>query len=176
LSRFPIYSNHWKDIYNRKLLSVEEAAGLIQSNTRIFSAGWAGDPESLIRAIAARRETLENVEFCSNNSLKLDFNEPENDGHIHNNQWFVGAGARKEIQAGRGTYTVHHFSKMERDMTGLPIDYGILTVSPPDKYGFMSFGTMVAYSRFLIDNAQTVIIQVNKNIALCTRKFPGTYF
>lgn len=143
---------------------MQDAAKLIKSKTRIFSAGWAGDPESIIKALAARKHELEDVEFCSNNSLKLAFNEPENDGHIHNNQWFVGPGARKDIQDGNGTYTVHHLSKMERDMTGLPIDYGMMMVSPPDKYGFMSFGVMVCYSRFLVENAKTVIVQVNGNM------------
>ena len=111
-------------------MSVADAAALVQSNTRVFSAGWAGDPHTLIDALGARQNELENVEFCSNNSLALSFNRPQNTGHILNNQWFVGAGARKEVQAGRGTYTVHHFGNMERDMNGLPIQYGMILVFP----------------------------------------------
>lgn len=164
MNRPPIYISNWQDMYKQKLIGVQDAAKLITSGTRIFSAGWAGDPDAVISAIADRSNELENVEFCSNNSLKLAFNEPENTGHIKNNQWFVGRGARQDIQMGQGTYTVHHFSKMERDMKGLPIDYGIIMVSPPDKYGFMSFGVMVAYSRFLVENSKTVILQVNENM------------
>ena len=96
MMRYPHYISDWKSEYNNKLRSLEEVAALIQSNTRIFSAGWGGDPIALIRAISARRHTLENVEFCSNNSLGLPFNEPQNDGHLLNNQWFLGSGARKE--------------------------------------------------------------------------------
>lgn len=163
MKRSPQYLSHWKEVYKKKIVSLEEAAGLIRSNTRIFSAGWSGDPISLISAISDRRATLENVEFCSNNSLGLPFNVPENDGHLFNNQWFLGPGARKEVQAGRGTYTPHHFGKQTRDMSGLKIDYAIMIVSPPDEHGFMSFGTMAAYSRYLVENAETVIVQVNEN-------------
>lgn len=161
--RAPRYMYNWQEEYQKKLRPLDEIASFIQSNTRIFSAGWSGDPISLIRAISARRATLENVEFCSNNSLGLPFNEPENDGHLINNQWFLGRGARKEVQVGHGTYTPHHFGKQTRDMEGLEIDYGIMIVSPPDSHGFMSFGTMAAYSRYLVDHAKTVIVQVNEN-------------
>ena len=163
MKRCPRYLSNWKELYSQKRVSLEEAAALIQSNSRIFSAGWSGDPISLIAAISSRRETLENVEFCSNNSLGLPFNEPENDGHLLNNQWFLGRGARKEVQAGRGTYTPHHFGKQTRDMEGLEIDYGIMLVSPPDEHGFMSFGTMAAYNRYLVEHAKTVIVQVDAN-------------
>ncbi|NLB53970.1 MAG: acetyl-CoA hydrolase/transferase family protein [Syntrophomonadaceae bacterium] len=162
--RPPTFLSDWKNDYYKKLLSVDDAAKLIKSGTHIFSAGWAGDPDALINAISARSSELEDVVFCSNNSLRLAFNEPHNDGHIRNNQWFVGPGARKDIQDGNGTYTVHNLSKMERDMAGLPIDYGIMMVSPPDKYGFMSFGVMVCYARYLVENARTVIVQVNENM------------
>ena len=160
--RAPRYMEDWQQVYRDKLRDVEEVAGLIESNTRIFSAGWSGDPISLIRAISDRRAHLEQVEFCSNNSLGLPFNEPENDGHILNNQWFLGRGARQAVQR-HGTYTPHHFSKQTRDMAGLEIDYGIMLVSPPDSHGFMSFGTMAAYSRYLVDHARTVIVQVDEN-------------
>lgn len=116
--RAPRYMYNWQEEYQKKLRPLDEIASFIQSNTRIFSAGWSGDPISLIRAISARRATLENVEFCSNNSLGLPFNEPENDGHLINNQWFLGRGARKEVQVGHGTYTPHHFGKQTRVMEG----------------------------------------------------------
>ena len=162
--RYPRYIGNWKDEYRNKLRSMTEIADMIQSNTRIFSAGWGGDPIALIKAISERRETLENVEFCSNNSLGLPFNEPRNDGHLLNNQWFLGSGARREIQAGPGSYTPHHFGKQTRDMEGLEIDYGIMYVSPPDSHGFMSFGTMTAYSRYLVDHAKIVVVQVNEKM------------
>lgn len=159
------YHNNWQDLYKSKLIGVEEAARLIQSNTRIFSAGWNADPEALLEAIAKRKDELENVEICTNDSLmKWEFDGPEFEGHITSNHWFVGSGPRKDVQEGRATYTVHHFGKQERDMNGLPIDYGVAMVSPPDKYGFMSFGTEVAYSRYLIENAKISIVQVNEKM------------
>lgn len=162
MGRGPRFLVDWKSEYRKKLHSVEDTAAVIQSNTRIFSHGWISDPHTLMQAIAARKDELTGIEWCSNNSF-----EPYMDltgEHFSYNQWSVGAGGRRDLQRGIGTYTVMHFWQTARELREIEVDYALLTVSEPDENGFMSFGATVSLARALIDRAKTVIVQVNPNV------------
>lgn len=159
------YSMNWNEEYKRKLLSAADAAALIKSNDHIFSAGFGGDPETLLTAIASRKNELSNVIISSCNSiLRFEHSKPEYEGHFIDNQWFLGPGARSAIQAGRGTYTTCNFGQFEMNLKNMNIDYAVMVVSPPDKHGFMSFGIMVAFCDTIARTAKKVIVQVNENM------------
>ncbi len=156
---------NWKDEYKRKLISAADAASLIKSNEHIFSAGFGGDPETLLTAIAERKNELSNVMISSCNSiLHFEHSKPEYEGNFIDNQWFVGPGARSAVQAGRGTYTTLNFGQFEMNQINENIDYAMMVVSPPDKHGFMSYGIMVAFCDTISRKAKRVIVQVNEKM------------
>src|SRR5690606_15763006 len=49
--------------YRKKLTSPEDAVGLIRSGMRVFVSGNAATPTPLLKALAARKDELENVEL-----------------------------------------------------------------------------------------------------------------
>ncbi|GHU65804.1 4-hydroxybutyrate CoA-transferase [Clostridia bacterium] len=162
MKRFKLSSN-WLEDYNRKLVSAEEAVKVVKSHDRVFITAFGGDPYTLLNALAKRKDELEAVEICSCNPvLPLEHSKPEYEGIFIDNPYFVGAGNREAVMAGRGTYTSVSFSNYERFIKDGPIktNVGMLKVSPPDRFGYMSFGTMVAHSRAVVEAADIVILLV----------------
>ena len=51
----------WQEIYRQKLITVEEAAGAIKSNDRVWYPPCGSAPLDLINAISKRYKELENV-------------------------------------------------------------------------------------------------------------------
>lgn len=157
------YLANWREDYRRKLISAEEAVKVVKSGDRVFLPGFGGDPPTLLNALARRKDELRGVEICSCNPvIPYEHSKPEYEGIFIDNPWFVGFGARGAVQAGRGTYTPCNFGQYDENMKRIPIDVTMIMVSPPDKFGYMSFGVMVGYSHMLLKLAKTVILQVSE--------------
>lgn len=161
----PKYKPNWEADYQKKLTSAEDAVKVINSDSLILSAGEGGESDYILNALAKRKDELMNVEIHGCNSRNyLSLNEPQYNGHFIANNWFVGPISRAALHTGQGTFTPSHFSQyaqnIKRSKWG-KAQTAILQVSPPDKYGFMSFGITTAYGRCIVDLAQTVIVQVN---------------
>jgi len=157
------YTHNWKDEYNKKLITAEDAVKVVKSFDRVFLPGFGGDPPTLLNELAKQKNELEAVEICSCNPvIPFEHSKPEYEGTFIDNPWFVGSGARKAVMEGRGTYTPVNFGHYEIFMKNVKINVAMIMVSPPDNYGYMSFGIMVAYSRALIEEADIVILQVSE--------------
>lgn len=162
MGRGPKYLADWKADYQRKFRTVEELAQLIESHTVVFSHGWISEPFTLMRAIQKRVGELEDVEWHVNNTFEPYYDDTEE--HIRYVHWGVSDAARKNVQNGIGSYVPSHFYQVAaRDTRDLDIDYALITVSPPDENGFMTFGVAVSHIRSIVDNAKIVIAQVNPN-------------
>ena len=53
----------WVDTYKQKLISTDEAAGMIQSGDRVYYGGNAAIPRAIVSALAKRAGDLENVQL-----------------------------------------------------------------------------------------------------------------
>ena len=60
---------NWQDIYKEKLVSVKQAAKLINSGDKIYMSGGMGAPVDLMEAITERANELENVDVVSGQLL-----------------------------------------------------------------------------------------------------------
>ena len=64
LSQAPgVAIKNWRDLYNSKLCTAEEAALRIKSGDSIFTAGFSAMPYDFTEALAKRKNELENVEY-----------------------------------------------------------------------------------------------------------------
>jgi 4-hydroxybutyrate CoA-transferase len=73
----------WLSDYKAKLRTSAEAVSFIKSGDRVYYGGNAAIPQELVRALAARRAELENVQL--NHVLLLGedpLSAPEMEGHI----------------------------------------------------------------------------------------------
>jgi 4-hydroxybutyrate CoA-transferase len=157
----------WVDDYKKKLTTAEDAVSVIKSGDRVYLSGNAATPYHLMRALAARKDELRDVELVHVLLLGEDpLARPEMEGHFRHNSLFVGPADRKAINEGRADY-VPIFLHQIPDLfySGImPLDVAVLHVSPPDEHGFMSLGVEVLASKAAAEKARIVIAQVNEKM------------
>jgi len=157
----------WIDDYKKKLVSAEEAVAEIESHNRVYISGNAATPYVLMKALALRKDELEDVELVHVLLIGEDpLSQPEMEGHFRHNSLFVGPADRKAINEGRADYVpifLHQIPNLFYSGQ-MPIDVAMLHLSPPDEHGFMSFGVEVLASKAAAETAKIVIAQVNEKM------------
>ena len=157
----------WKQIYNRKLVSVEGAAKTIESGDRIWFAPCAGAPIQLLEALADRVDELQDVHVISGLYLHpfKFIQSPKFIGRINAHTMFYGPYERAFFKVGNITINSLTFSKCHiylRDY--FKANVLATEVSPPDNEGYMSYGTLgVAWNGMVAETAEKIIVQVNKS-------------
>ena len=150
-----------------KRVSAEEAVKVIKSNDRVYIQAAAAAPQQLINAMSARHEELRNVEVCHLHiEGEAPYANPELKDSFHGNSFFIGKNVRHTLHAGNGSYTPVFLSELPTlfQQNILDLDVVLIHVSEPDKHGYLSLGVSVEATLAAIDNATTVIAQVNKNM------------
>jgi 4-hydroxybutyrate CoA-transferase len=154
----------WVDDYKKKLATAEEVVSAIKSHDRVYVSGNAATPYSLMKALAQRKDELEDVELVHVLLIGEDpLSKPEMEGHFRHNSLFVGPADRKAINEGRADYVpifLHQIPDLfYSDL--MPLDVAMLHLSPPDEHGFMSFGVEVLASKAAAERSKIVIAQIN---------------
>ncbi|RLD64179.1 MAG: 4-hydroxybutyrate--acetyl-CoA CoA transferase, partial [Bacteroidetes bacterium] len=134
---------NYKEIYKSKLISIEEAVGLIKSDTDVVVAQCASEPQACMSKFHLVKDKVHNVKVFSVLTLKpYDFYmKPEMKEHFELCSWFHAPGSRQAIKKETGTVTyvpnMLHRSATDRLKVRNPhIFYG--TCTPPDDKGFVS--------------------------------------
>jgi acyl-CoA hydrolase len=158
---------NWLDDYRSKLETAAEAVGRIKSGDRVYYAGNAAIPQTLVKALSLRKDELDNVQL--NHVLligKDPLAEPEMEGSFRHNSLFVGPADRQAVNEGRGDYVpifLHQIPRLFRESI-VPLDVAMIQCSPPDEHGFMSLGVETLASIAACQMAKTVIAQVNEKM------------
>ena len=156
---------NWVADYRAKLKTASEAVSIIKSNDRVYYGGNAAIPQALVRALAARKDELENVQVSHVLLLGEDpLSAPEMAGSFRHNSLFVGPADRKAVNDGRADYVPIFLYMIPRlfHQKVIPVDMAMVAVSPPDEHGFMSLGVETLASKAACINAKHVIAQVNE--------------
>lgn len=154
----------WLSDYQAKLQTPEEAVQVVKSGDRVYYGGNAAIPQALVRALASRKDELQDIQL--NHVLLLGedpLSAPEMAGHFRHNSLFVGPADRKAVNDGRADYVpifLYMIPRLFLDRV-VPLDVAMVAVSPPDEHGFMSLGVETLASRAACQMAKTVIVQVN---------------
>jgi len=157
----------WQTDYRAKLCTPAEAVSRIESGQRVYYGGNAAIPQTLVRALADRRDELEDVQL--NHVLLIGddpLSEPRAAGHFRHNSLFVGPADRKAVNEGRADYVpifLYQIPRLFHERI-VPLDVAMIQVSPPDEHGFMSLGVEVLASKAACQMAGTVIAQVNEKM------------
>ncbi len=156
----------WKDIYESKLVTAEEAIKAIHNGDKVVTGMGCGEPFGIQRAMIENYQQFENVEIV--NMLTLGDSpwlRPEMKGHFILNCLFASHSNRKEISNGKCEFTTSHFYEIPDVIKNYICPrVSIVMVSPPDEHGYVSFGTTVDYTRGTTDYCEIVIAQVNKYV------------
>src|SRR3989304_1283189 len=158
---------NWIEQYRAKLSTPEEAVSAVKSGNKIFISGNAATPFVLIKALAGRKDELEDVEV--NHVLLLGedpLSKPGMEDHFRHNSLFVGPADREAINAGRSDYMPAFLFEIPSFFTQkiIPLDVALVHLSPPDEHGFMSFGVECVASKAAAESAKLVVAQVNEKM------------
>jgi len=160
--------NKWKELYNKKLLTAEKIAELIESNTICASPISAGEAQAIPEAIAKRavNENLKGIIHCSLNSIV--------NGHLWDNKELYGRfnhitlscgsnPVRNAIYEKRVEFIPCFYSQMPRVINEfIKPDVFYATVSPMDEHGYFSFGTSISTVHMMKKTAKRICLEVNK--------------
>jgi len=155
------------NIFMTKIMTAEDAVGIIKSGDRVFIHGVAAAPIQLIEAMTGRAAELRNVEIVHlHTEGDAPYARPEFEDSFRVNAFFVGGNVRKAVQEGRGDYIPVFLSEIPALFRKgiLPLDVALIHVSPPDKHGFCSLGVSVDVARAAVETAKVVIAQINPNM------------
>ena len=147
-----------------KYVSAEEAVKIVKSNDRIYVQAAAATPTVLTKAVSERASELRNVEICHlHTEGEAPYANPDLAASFHVNSFFIGKNVRHTLAAGNGSYTPVFLSELPHLFRKkvLPLDVVFIHVSPPDTHGYCSLGVSVEATLAAIQNAKTVIAQVN---------------
>ncbi len=156
----------WIDSYKNKLCSAEEAVKAIKSNHRVYVHPGCATPVTLVNAMCQRYNDLHNVEVVHILTFgDTPYTNPEMEEHFRHNALFIGHNVRKAVNEGRADFTPIFLSEVPGLFHKgiLPIDVALINVSPPDKYGFCSFGVGIETTKPATEVAKVIIAQINPN-------------
>ncbi|RKY85556.1 4-hydroxybutyrate CoA-transferase [candidate division KSB1 bacterium] len=157
----------WIYSYRSKIVSAEEAVSVVKSGDRVFVSGNAATPYVLLHALAERKDELRNVEIV--HVLLLGdgpLAQPELECNFRHRSLFVGSADRDAVNEGRADYVPIFLHEVPALFTSgaLPVDVAIIHTAPPDEHGFLSYGVEVLATKAVVENAKTVIAQVNEKM------------
>ena len=161
----------YRSLYKQKLITAEKAAQLVKSGDWV-DYGWSNNtPKAFDKAFAARLPELE----CVNIRGAAVLREPEifkikdPAAHFTWNSWHMSGYERKTIAAGFGFYIPLRYSELPRwyyeNIKHLNIS--IFQTAPMDNEGFFNFGLNASHLKAVTDCADTVIVEVNRNMPNC---------
>lgn len=157
----------WRNDYQEKLCTPDEAVQLVQDGDVVHIGTASSVACVLAEALYRRRDELNDVTVSSGvvTSL-LPFYTEEADSPFSVLTYFAGPAEREALKRSNCRYTSLHLSQVEgwcRDMCSGGVAF--LEVSPPDRFGYMSYGAYgVSMHEAIRQNVSRVVLQVNRNV------------
>lgn len=154
----------WKEIYESRLCTAEEAVKSIKSGDKIGFAHAVAEPPALVDAMVANAAAYKDVEIGHMVTLgKGEYTKAEYKDNFRFNGWFTGGPTRNCIAEGHGDFTPVFFHEVPNYIRRgiFPLDVFLVMVSPPDEHGYCCVGVSADYTMQGIESAKIVLAQVN---------------
>ncbi|MFW9942768.1 MAG: GNAT family N-acetyltransferase [Candidatus Thorarchaeota archaeon] len=156
--------------YKEKQVTIDNAIKkFIKPGNRIFIDSGCAEPIDLTKKLIDFGLKLPDVEILHFLSLSdLDYYETAGgiEDLFRHNALFIGKSLRKYIKIGQADYTPILLSEIPKLFkTGkMHLDTALIQVSPPDKYGFCSFGINVDIVKPIAEVANCVVAEINSKM------------
>lgn len=157
--------------YQQKLTSAQEAVKTVRSGDWIDYGWCVATPEALDEALAARYEELTDVKVRGGILFHKPaiMQVPEVAKHFTWNSWHMSGVERKMIADGATFYAPIRYSELPRYYREnvAPIHVAMFQVAPMDAHGYFSFGPSASHMMAMCEQAEIIIVEVNKNMPRC---------
>jgi acyl-CoA hydrolase len=157
----------WRDLYKDKIVSAAEAIEHIRPGDRVYIGSACGEPQELVRALAAHGDHLADTELIHVLTLGVaPYAQPRYAHNFRANAFFIGSSVREAVNQARADYTPIFLSQVPAlfKTRRVAIDVALVMVSPPDDYGNCSLGVSVDITKAAVESAKLVIAQVNEEM------------
>ena len=157
--------------YTSKIINVEDALALVKSDSCIVTAVAAAEPQAFLsnlHTIAGRIRNV-NVNICLSLRSYEFLESAEYEDSFDVVSWFHGPGTRKAQKLRKVSYYPNnlHFMGSKR-LAAIQPNIFVGCGTYPDEHGYVSLSLSNVYEKEVIEKADIVIIEMNKN---CPRTF-----
>ncbi|KLU63862.1 MULTISPECIES: acetyl-CoA hydrolase/transferase C-terminal domain-containing protein [Desulfosporosinus] len=157
--------------YESKFVSVDEAVKVVRSDDVVHYGEFMMASHVLDEALAKRKDELNGVVIntvCCPFTPQTIISDPERSHFIYNDWHFSGA-SRKLHDKNLCNYIslTYHEAPSFFDRGYVPVDVAMIKVTPPDKHGYVNFGTSNSMTHAMCDAARIVIAEVNDAVPRC---------
>ena len=156
----------YREEYRRRLITAEEAAGLVRSGMWIDYGAICGFPSLVDEKLAERAGELRDVKVRAENSrTRLPQVDPGQEHFVHNS-WFLSGVERAYGSRGACSYIPFGLGegpRMYREWLRDCVDILFVETTPMDERGFFNFGASVTRQKAMCDVARTVVVEVNES-------------
>ena len=162
-----VRTGDWKEYYRQHVVSAEEALSQIRNGEMIVPSHAAAEPKYLFYKLVEMKDQFDHVGILQGLNIgDAPYAAPECYPHFIINSFFLGKNNRKALQEGRGEIIPIHFYAQPVAMRDgyVPVDVGLIQVTPPDEDGFVWMGTSCDQTRVICNKARITIAQVNNQL------------
>ncbi|TFF93518.1 MAG: GNAT family N-acetyltransferase [Promethearchaeota archaeon] len=157
----------WRKKWREKEISSEDAIKKIIPGNRVFIDSACSEPQALTAELIKQSEELIDTEIIHYLTIGPEkYFEDKTEDLFRHNALFIGSTLREEINSGQADYTpIHAYEIPDLFLSGRKyIDVALIQVSPPDRYGFCSFGTNIDIAKPISQSAYHTIAEINPNM------------
>jgi len=163
-------SSMYQGDYQKKLMTAARAVAHIAHGSTLVHGMGTGEPPALLGAIADRvrygdLRDLKVFSLLPMAHVEQTLLAPDLSDRLAAYSWFVSGADRELVKHGRNHFVPNEFHQIPRLLRDfMKIDVTITTVSPMDKAGFFSFGTVNDYISTAARYARRLIVEVNRHM------------
>ncbi|MBI4773535.1 MAG: acetyl-CoA hydrolase/transferase family protein [Deltaproteobacteria bacterium] len=156
--------------YADKLMSPEQAVSIVSRGATLVHGMGASEPPALLGAIADRIRSgdLKNLYVFSlfpMGTAAKTILAPDIADQVFAYTWFVSSSDRGTVKCGLCSFVPNNFHEVPRLCSEfMNIDVTVTTVSPMDRAGYFTFGTVNDYISTAARHCKTLIVEVNEHM------------
>jgi acyl-CoA hydrolase/GNAT superfamily N-acetyltransferase len=159
-----VSDQNWREQWKKKEITAKEAISKIIPGNRVFIDTACSEPQALTTELIHASEQLVDTEIIHFLTIFPEkyFKDKAEDLFRHN-AFFIGKTLREEINKGQADYTPILASEIPSlFLTGRKnCDVALIQCTPPDRYGFCSFGINVDMAKPISQSAYLTIAEIN---------------
>jgi acyl-CoA hydrolase len=162
-----------------RTISADEAANFVRSGMWLDYGVGLCQPDVFDKALAARRDSLENVKFRSCLSMKpraVIEADPEGK-HFFWFSWHFSGYDRRKHDCGRCNYLPLNLGEVPDYYRRFldPVDMVILKTCPMDGDGYFNFSASNIWHRAVIERARMVVVEVSRGLPYAHGRHNGVH-
>ena len=155
----------WLQHYRGRQVNAEEAISVIQSHDKVFLAPFCNEPQTLVEELVRQKDRFQQtILYTLNIGSPCLYAHPDAESHFVIHSFLHSARLKQAYENHFCDYLPVNLSQIPDWLKDNPVDVALIQVRPPDEHGNCHLGISVDIIHALIQHANVVIAQVNKEL------------